>query len=130
MIEYRTGYLSLNELEAEVIALADDLSAGGVAIVYVTYGFACNRYDLIQWDMIPVPVDRLPWFVADSETRGVYELGEADLMIEGGGVTYTLCHEQDIHCSGPDESPLLRTVRSRWRSQYPNCYVVYTHGKS
>jgi hypothetical protein len=129
MTEYRTGYLSLDELEAEVIAVSEDLSAAGVETAYVTYGFGCDSYDLPQREAIPVPVGRLPWFVADGEVRGVFELGEADLDIAGGGVTYTLCHEHDVHCAGPDGSGLLRAVRERWRGQYPDCYAVNPRGK-
>ena len=134
MTEYRTGRLSLDELEAEVIALAEDLASAGVETAYVSYGPVnhgdeCDWSDLAQWEDIPVPVGRLSWFVADSESRGVYELGEADLQIEGGGVTYTLCHESDVHCAGPDGSALLRSVRDRWRGQYPDSYAVNPHGK-
>jgi hypothetical protein len=121
MIEYRTGPLSLDELEAEILAMTDDPSAAGIDTAYVTYGFGCDRFDLIQPEAIPVAVHRLAWFVADSEARGVYELGEADLEIAGGGVTYTLCHEHDVHCAGPQESGLLQAVRERWRSRYPDC---------
>jgi hypothetical protein len=135
MTEYRMGRLQLDELEAEVISLAEDLASAHVETVYVSYGpvnygEGCDWSDLAQSKDIPVPVAELSWFVADSERRGVYELGEVDLQIEGGGVRYTLCHEGDVHCAGPDGSALLRSVRDRWRSQYPDSYAVNPHGKA
>ena len=117
MIELTTGYLNLDEMEREILHLADDFEAVGVEVVYVTFGFGCRRDELLQSADIPVPISGLATFVADSERKGQFQLGESDLKIEAMGVTITLCHEGDIHCEG-EESALFNRVRARWASDY------------
>jgi hypothetical protein len=109
--------------EREVHDLVDLLLQAEIRIVYVSYGFGCDRDSLIQADDIPVATDSLANFIADSEDRGIFRLGENDLTVRSdvGKFEFLLCHEHDIHFSG-DETPLLRQVRSRWSKRYEKCY--------
>src|SRR5687768_15887041 len=117
MVELSTGYLDFEQLDAEVVNIADDLLAFGVETAFVTFGFGCERGKAVQWEEIPVPVRDLVQFVAESESEGMFELGEADLHVRAGGVEFLLCHERDVHCSG-EECPLLAAVRKRWSGEY------------
>src|SRR5205085_6953429 len=67
MVELSTGYLDFEQLDAEVVNIADDLVAFGVDTAYVTFGFGCERGKAVQWQEIPVPVRSLVQFVADGE---------------------------------------------------------------
>ena len=116
MTDLRTGPLDFGQLDAEVVAIVDDLRAFGIASAFVTFGFGCER-NTTQWQDVPVPVAELVRFVADSEADGRFDFGESDLLIRGGGVEFKLSHECDVHCSG-EEGPLLTAVRERWRRQY------------
>ena len=121
MVELTTGYLDFEQLDAEVVNIADDLLAFGVDTAYVTFGFGCERDKPVQWEEIPVPVRRLVQFIADSEADETFTLGESDLHIRGGGVEFLLCHERDLHCSGA-MCPLLLEVRMRWTRDYEHSY--------
>jgi hypothetical protein len=117
MTELTTGYLSFEQLEAEVLSIVDDLKSFAIGTVYLTFGCGSQADASVQWQDIPVPVDRLAAFVAESEDTGLFELGEADLFIRAEGLEFLLCHERDIHCSG-EESPRLAAVRRRWARDY------------
>ena len=117
MIELNTGYLDFEQLDAEFINIADGLLAFGIETVYVTYGFGCNAEKTIESEEIPVPIRKLVQFIVDSESDGVFELGEADLIIQAGNVEFRVCHECDIHCCGV-MCPLLMSFRKRWATDY------------
>jgi hypothetical protein len=117
MMELSTGYLEFQQLDDEVVAIAEDFHASGIDTVYVTFGFACQCDNLVQSEDVPVPTSQLVRFVANCEADGTFELGESNLYIQGGGLKFLLCHERDIHCSG-EESPSLMAVRRRWTREY------------
>ncbi len=117
MIELSTGYLNFEQLDDEVVAIAEDFHAFGIDVVYVTFGIFCQRDDLVQYADVPVPTSQLIRFVANCEADGTFELGGSDLSIQGGGLRFLLCHERDIHCSG-EETPSLMAVRKRWTREY------------
>jgi hypothetical protein len=106
----------LDQFDAEVLAVADDLRAFGRETVYVTCGFGCDL--LAQWQDVPVPTAGFTEHLTELERLGVYELGEADLFVSAAGVEFRLCHEGDIHCSAKADCPLLSAVRRRWRQAY------------
>ena len=106
MIELNTGYLDFEQLDAEVVNIADDLLAFDIGTVYVSFGFGCRKEKLLQTEDIPVSVRALVRFIADSESEETFALGESDLLIRAGGVEFKLCHERDVHCSG-EENQLL-----------------------
>ena len=117
MVELSTGYLDLEQLDTEIINIVDDLLAFGVEIAYVTFGFGCERDMVVQWEEISVPIRALIEFVANSESQGTFDLGEADLHIRADAIEFRLCHERDVHCSG-EECTLLAAVRIRWAREY------------
>jgi hypothetical protein len=117
MIELNTGYLDFEQLDDEVVAIAEDFHAFGIDTVYVTFGIFCQCDNLAQSEDVSVPTSQLVRFIATCEVDGTFELGESNLYIEGGGLKFLLCHERDIHCSG-EESPSLMAVRRRWAREY------------
>jgi hypothetical protein len=125
--ELSTGLLDYEQLDAEVIAIADDLQAFGLDTAFVTFGFGCERGRAVQPE-IPVPVTGLVQFVADSEADGTFDLGESDLFIRAAGVEFRLGHERDVHCSG-SECPLLSAVRRRWTREYEHGYERRSGGQ-
>lgn len=118
MVEVCTSRLAFDQLDAEVLAVIDDLRAFGHETVYVTCGFGCDRDLLTQWQDVPVAAAALADHLAELERLGVYELGEADLFVNAAGVEFWLCHEGDVHCSADVDCPLLRAVRRRWQQAY------------
>jgi hypothetical protein len=92
MVELTTCYLNFEQLDAEIVNLADDLVAFRVDTAYVTFGFACEHEKSVQWQEIPAPVRSLVKFVADSEADETFRLGESDLDIRGGAVEFLACH--------------------------------------
>jgi len=128
MIELSTGYLDFEQLDAEVVAIADDFYAFGVDTLYVTFGFGSRPDKLVQSEEVPVCTSELARFIADCEADETFELGDSDLHIRGGGITFLLCHERDIHCSG-EESPALLEVRKRWTRDYEHSYERRSGGQ-
>ena len=113
MIELVTGYLDAAEMDIELVAIVEHFRAIQVETVFVSFGFGCQRDQLLQADLVPIGINLLLESLADHEARGIFELGESNVMIEGGGLAYLVCHEHDIHCSG-EENSALRQVRRRW----------------
>ncbi|WP_165248198.1 hypothetical protein [Paludisphaera soli] len=117
IIELTTGYLTFEELDAEVVASIDDFRSMGVETIFLTFGFGCDREDRLQFEEIPVALGDLIHFIQDAEADGTFELGESDLVLRGGGLEFLFCHEGDVHCYGRESPPLL-AVRRRWRRDY------------
>ncbi len=109
--------------EGEINDLVELLRQAKILTVYVSYGFGCQQEAVVQTNDIPVATADLVPFIVESEERGIFQLGEADLIVRSnlGKIEFTLCHEHDIHFSG-EETPLLRQVRSRWSRKYEKCY--------
>lgn len=128
MIELSTGYLNFEQLDAEVLAIIDDLHAFGVETAYVTLGAGCRLDEPLQWKDVPVPTTGLAQFIADCEADEVFELGASNLCIRGAGIEFLLCHEHDVHCSG-NESPRLLAVRKRWTRDYEHSYERRSGGR-
>jgi len=118
MIEICTGRLALDQLDDELLAVADDLRAFGHDTVFVSCGFGCHHELLTQWQDVPVAVPRLIEHITELESMGVYELGEADLFVGAGRVEFRICHESDVHCSGDVACRLVSHVRRRWTQCY------------
>jgi hypothetical protein len=128
MIELNTGCLDFEQLDDEVVAIAEDFHAFGIDTVYITFGIFCQRDDLVQHADVPIPTSQLVRFVADCEADGTFALGESDLSIQGGGLTFVLCHERDVHCSG-EETPPLIAVRERWTRDYERSWERRSGGR-
>jgi hypothetical protein len=128
VVELSTGYLTYEQLDAEVLAIADDFRSFGVGMVHVTFGFGCQVDRLVQTEDVPVPTSRFAQFIADCEADETYDLGEANLHVRGGGVEFLLCHERDVHCSGED-GPLLLAVRKRWAREYERSHERRSGGR-
>ncbi|HVS40288.1 MAG TPA: hypothetical protein VMS17_32320 [Gemmataceae bacterium] len=129
VVEVCTGRLTLDQFDAEVLAVVDDLCAFGYEKVHVTCGFGCNGDSLSQWREVPLPAAGLADYVAELERRGVYELGETDLFVSAAGVEFRLCHEGDIHCAARADCPLLCSVRRRWRRAYYHSWERRHNGR-
>jgi hypothetical protein len=123
-------YMEEDWFEPEIQEIADLLLSVEIRTVYLSYGYGCDTASLLQTEDIPVPTESLAQFIADSEDRGVFRLGECDLKVRSGvgKAEFLLCHEHDIHFSGV-ESPLLSEVRFRWAKKYLACYESRDGGK-
>jgi hypothetical protein len=113
----------MDEYEAEVAAIADYLVAAGVNAVLVTFGGGCDFSRVDPLKPIPVAPALLPSFVDDQDESGVYRLSASDLFIkaDGGGVSFLLCEEADIHCY-TDDPRVVTQVRERWARAYSGAY--------
>src|SRR5262245_47073644 len=93
VVEVCTGRLALDQLDAGVLAVVADLRAFGHETVDGTCGFGCESDLLAQWHDVPVTVAGLADYLAELERWGVYELGEADLIVHAASVEFLFCHE-------------------------------------
>jgi hypothetical protein len=129
-MELISGWLSCDEMLEELDSFDQLLRDAEIATVYVTFGFGCSVEGLVQFEDLPVATDELVGFIEDSESRGVYKLGEDDLSIRSGvrGLYFLLCHEHDVHFTSKDDH-LLRRVRNRWASLYRDSHAFHGEGR-
>jgi hypothetical protein len=130
MMELISGWLPCDEMLEELDAFVQLLRDTGTTTVYVTFGLGCSVEGLVQHEDVPVASDELVGFIEDSESRGVFRLGEDNLAIRSGvrGLFFLLCHEHDVHFATKDDR-LLHRVRNRWASVYRGSYAFQGEGR-
>ena len=116
-VEIATQQLDNATLEAQLRLVAELCAAFDASGVNVSYGWACELdIDELYTDHL-IESHRLLDFVGESIRRGVFTLGESDLLIHGAGINFSfrLCHEADVHFESPD-LPIVNRVVSAWKT--------------
>ncbi len=91
------------------------MRAAGIRDVVVAYGFGCDCPDEQLYQDVPMTLDRLLPFIAESESADFYRVGKDNLHVKTstGQAEFLFCHESDIHFITED-SALLERLRDAW----------------
>ncbi|MEI7459889.1 MAG: hypothetical protein WCK15_10815 [Pirellula sp.] len=96
----------------------------------VSYGWGCKLHPDLWYKPMNVGLDLFPYFIEDSETQGIFQIGQSDLLIESpdSRLQVLLCHESDIHIDGTDNETMAKLVEAfpnidfrsanDWKSHY------------
>jgi hypothetical protein len=115
-VEIITKKLSRDQFENEIARLVELLSEHQLNQLIVFYGFDCNLEQDELFKEIRVATSELREFIEQSETKGVFVLGDNNLHIEDANkrIGVLLCHESDIHATGDEEEQIIKILRSEW----------------
>ena len=116
-MDITSGLLSRDEYLRAITSAVELPALAGVRDVLVSYGFGCDCPDEQLYEEIPMPVDRLPEFVAESEAADYYRVGRDNLHLTtpGGGTEFLFCHESDVHFIS-DDAELVGRLKAEWSS--------------
>lgn len=128
-MEIITRELDPATLQAELTRIADWLERRGICQVQVTLGVGAVIPPDELWRPIALQVADLYAFVEDAAARGVFQFGRTDLHIYDAatfvrtsertfrcdypGLTFTVCHESDLHFSA-DDPAMVEGVKQDW----------------
>jgi hypothetical protein len=94
------------------------------------YGWLSNLHADLWYKPMSVPLDVFPYFIEDSISHGIYDIGVSDLLIHSpdSTVRILLCHEFDVHIDGTNDDAIAKLVSSfphldfrsanDWKSHY------------
>ena len=110
-----TGPLTPAQLLEEVSELVKLLQSTGIENVVVEYGSGCKLEADQLWRDIDIRLPDLIAFIQSSIDKGIYTLGEADLVLQDRDRSFEclFCHESDIHLMTEDDGLLTQATR-RW----------------
>jgi hypothetical protein len=114
-VELTSGILARDEYLRAVERIVEFLRAAGVRHIFVAYGFGCDCPEEQLYQDVPMMLDRLLPFIADSESAGFYRVGKDNLHVKPSTAQaeFLFCHESDIHFITEDVG-LLERLRDRW----------------
>lgn len=100
----------------EIDAMIAFLNSVGVSSVEITYGWGCKAAGIEQ--PVIVPLGELLTFLHIDIAKDIYHLGEDNLYIGASSpaLTFTLCHDADIHFDAPD-STMESRLRGEWEGR-------------
>jgi hypothetical protein len=126
-MELASGILSRDEYLRAAGSVVEFLRAAGIQDIVVAYGWGCDCPEERLYQDVPMRVDGLLAFIAESESAGFYRAGEGNLHIKTstGQAEFLFCHESDIHFITEDAG-LLERLKAVWlsngyRSMYQKC---------
>jgi hypothetical protein len=111
-----TAPLTTEATWREIDAIINFLAALGIEQVAITYGWGCKADGVNQ--PVIVPLTRLTELLHNNIAQGIYHLGEDNLYIgaDQPTLTFTLCHDADIHFEAADKS-LETRLREEWQTR-------------
>ncbi|MGZ5055569.1 MAG: hypothetical protein ACXWAT_11595 [Methylobacter sp.] len=123
-MEIRCRGLSEEEIWSEVTYLSQLVGIFGADQVVVWYGWDCSLDIDELWKDIVIPSNGFEEFVRESERKGIYRIRKSDHTVRNDhvGVAFTLCHDGDIHCEGPES--FVSTIEARWAERGFHPYLV------
>jgi hypothetical protein len=110
---YSSAYLSQEMMREFLAALpAIMLSIYGQQNLIVSYGWSCNLHGDLLFKPMQVSLDVFPYFIEDSISQRIFEVGGSDLLIESwdSQLRILMCHESDIHLDGADEQAMHQII--------------------
>jgi hypothetical protein len=98
-----TSPLTRTQLLDEIPQIVGWLQSNGIDDLVIEYGSGCK----LEPELVP--------FIQSSIESGIYEPGEADLVVHDRDRNFEclFCHESDIHLATDDES-ILTQAAQRW----------------
>lgn len=122
-MEIVTGYLTIDEMEEEIVSITRLLAQQGILVVTITYGGGCDWDQVTPDDRIDVSTPLLSEFIEHQEDLGIFRLGRSDLAFTSndGIVQFLLCEASDIHCC-TDDLKLFNCFCQHWADKYPESY--------
>jgi len=126
-VEIRSGILTQTQLEGEVSTIIDVFQAQHCDNLLVSYGWECDLDPDELYQEKPMPLSSLRDFIRQSTNDGIFELGNADLLISSRdrSVEFVLCHEADIHMTASRE--LTNEIGKNWKAKGYSYYEVDRH---
>ena len=114
-MELSSGILPREEYLRAVGQVVEFLQAAGIRDVVVAYGFGRDCPDEQLYQDVPMMLDRLLPFIAESETADFYRVGKDNLHVKAsaGQAEFLFCHESDIHFVTEDAG-LLERLMDAW----------------
>jgi hypothetical protein len=112
--EIRCAQLTEEQLRGEIEFFAQLFIDSGKCSVIAMYGWDCDLTIDDMYQDIEIGSSEVAEFARRSEIKGIFRLGRSDLLFRSsdGEIQFALCHESDVHFSGP--APLMSDVRERW----------------
>ncbi len=100
----------------EINAIVAFLASLEIPSVEITYGWGCKAAGIQQ--PVLVPLGELVTFLHIDITQDIYHLGEDTLYLgaDQSALTFTLCHDADIHFDA-DDKRLESRMRNEWEGR-------------
>lgn len=117
-MELTSGLLSRDDYLCAIDGVVKFLAGAGVRDVLVAYGFGCDCPDEQLYQDVPIPLDKLPSFIAHAEGLDFYRVGKDNLHIKDskGHLEFLFCHESDIHFISED-ADLIAQLKAVWLAE-------------